>query len=291
VAFAAPVRDVVPSEWYPAALDVAATVHNLLNHTSNLADYLPDEDPTTPDLWQALGTPAMRRATDFLPILAALPQGSPPGPTATYCNAGYLVVGLVLEATTGVPFATTIEKEVFEVCGMAESAFQPFDELGEDTAVGYLPPDAEDRSWRTNEDRLPFAGSTDGGAFSTSRDLLKFLLALHGGNLLTAATRRAVLTTWARNDAGDTGFGYGQRIVERGDRTWFRPHRRGRRGQRPRLPLSRRRRQPHRPLQPHPRRGRSVAPPGGYARADQLTRSRATTTRPKAAQTGMTRPR
>ncbi len=221
VAFDAAVRDVLPRDWYPDALDETATVHNLLTHTSNLSEYVPDEDPTTPDLWQALGTPAMRRATDFLPILAALPQGSPPGPTATYCNAGYLVLGLVLEATTGVPFATTIEKEVFQVCGMADSAFQPFDELGEDTAVGYLPLDAEDRSWRTNEDLLPFAGSTDGGVFSTSRDLLKFLLALHAGNLLTAATRRAVLTAWARNDAGDTGFGYGQRIVERGGRTWF----------------------------------------------------------------------
>jgi CubicO group peptidase (beta-lactamase class C family) len=159
VAFDAAVRDVLPRDWYPDALDETATVHNLLTHTSNLSEYVPDEDPTTPDLWQALGTPAMRRATDFLPILAALPQGSPPGPTATYCNAGYLVLGLVLEATTGVPFATTIEKEVFQVCGMADSAFQPFDELGEDTAVGYLPLDAEDRSWRTNEDLLPFAGS------------------------------------------------------------------------------------------------------------------------------------
>ena len=221
VAFDAAVRDVLPREWYPDALDEATTVHHLLTHTSNLPDYLPDEDPSTPDLWRALGTPAMRRASDFLPILAALTRGSRPGPTATYCNAGYLVLGLIIEEAAGVPFATAIEREVFEPCGMADSAFHPFDELGEDTALGYLPPDGDDRSWRTNEDLLPFAGSPDGGAFSTSRNLLKFLLTLHDGSLLKAATRRAVLTTWASSKAGDTGFGYGQRIVERGGRTWF----------------------------------------------------------------------
>ena len=79
VAFDAPIHDVLPKDWYPAALDEAATVHNLLTHTSNLPDYLPDLDPTAPDLWKALGTPAMRRATDFLPILRALPSGAPSG--------------------------------------------------------------------------------------------------------------------------------------------------------------------------------------------------------------------
>lgn len=221
LAFDELVRDLLAEDWYPAALDETATVHNLLTHTSNLPDYLPDEDPTTPDLWRSLGTPAMRRATDFLPILAALPIGSLVSQTATYSNSGYLVLGLVIEATAVESFGRVIETEVFEACGMRDSAFQPFDELGADTAVGYLPTDAENRTWRTNVHLLPFAGSPDGGAFSTSRDLLKFLLALHGGSLLTEATRRAVLTPWATNAPGDTGFGYGQRIVQRGGRTWY----------------------------------------------------------------------
>jgi CubicO group peptidase (beta-lactamase class C family) len=104
---------------------------------------------------------------------------------------------------------------------MRDSAFLTFGELGIETAVGYLPPDLETQAWRTNVDLLPSAGAPDGGAFSTCRDLLKFLLALHKGNLLTPETTRAVLTPWAREASGDTAFGYGQRIVERGSRTWF----------------------------------------------------------------------
>lgn len=159
--FRAAVRDVVPSDWFPPALDASASVHNLLNHTSGLPDYIPDEDPTTPDLWRRLGTPAMRRATDFLPILRALPAGSPAGGSALYCNAGYLVLALVLEATTGEPYAQTIGREVFEACGMAGSAFQPFDQLGPDTAIGYLAPEGEDHDRRTNVDLLPFAGAPE----------------------------------------------------------------------------------------------------------------------------------
>ena len=199
--FGTTVRDLLPSDWYPPALDAGVTVHHLLTHTSGLPDYLPDEDPTTPDLWLAMGTPAIRRATDFIPILNALPEGSRPSQTARYCNAGYLVIALVIEAAAGAPYSTVMESEVFAACGMRESALLPFDELGTETAEGYLPPDGGHDSWRTNVDLLPFAGAPDGGAFSTSRDLLKFLLALHYGNLLTAATSRAVLTPWSRDAA------------------------------------------------------------------------------------------
>jgi CubicO group peptidase (beta-lactamase class C family) len=220
VTFGAPVQDVLPKDWYPAGLNPRVTVHNLLTHTSGLPDYLPDEDPMTPDLWQSMGIPAMRRATDFLPILNALPAGAGPSQVAVYCNAGYLVAGLILEAAAVKPFATATEDEIFGACDMHDTAFLPFDELGPEVSVGFVPPGASDAAWRTNIDLLPFAGAPDGGAFSTSRDLLSFLLALHGGGLLTPDTTRAVLTRWA-TDAGGTGFGYGQRIIERGGRTWF----------------------------------------------------------------------
>jgi CubicO group peptidase (beta-lactamase class C family) len=221
LAFDAPIHELLPSDWYPSGLDRGATVHHLLTHTANLPDYLPDVDPGRPDLWQAFGHAGMRRATDFLPILRRLPAQGRPGTTAAYCNAGYLVLGLVLEATAGAPFAETIEQEVFAACGMGQSAFQPFDEMGAETAIGYLAPDAANPAWRANSGLLPFAGAPDGGAFSTTRDILRFLVALHDGELLSTATRRAVLSRWASDAAGDTGFGYGQKIIERGGRTWF----------------------------------------------------------------------
>ena len=215
------VREILPADWYPPALDESATVHNLLTHTSGIPDYLPDEDPTTPDLWLALGNPGIRRAVDFVSILRALPQGVPPTTVASYCNAGYVVLGLVLEATSGTAYSDAIVTDVFEPAAMLDSGFLPFDEQHRDIAVGWLPPDAEHPEERTNIDLLPVAGAPDGGAFSTTRDLVRFFTALHGGGLLSPATRQALLTPWAFGASGETGTGYGQLIREHGGRRWI----------------------------------------------------------------------
>jgi CubicO group peptidase (beta-lactamase class C family) len=219
--FESRVSEVLPADWYPAALDRSATVHNLLTHTSGIPDYIPDEDPTTPDLWLALGNPGIRRAADFVPILQALPAGTPPTTVANYCNAGYVILGLVLEATSGVSYTEAIAADVFEPAGMGDSGFFAFDELPRDVAVGWLPPDAELAQGRTNVDLLPIAGAPDGGAFCTTRDLVSFFVALHRGDLLAPATRDLLLTPSAYGASGDTGVGYGQLIREHGARRWF----------------------------------------------------------------------
>ena len=159
------VCEILPAEWYPRALDESATVHNLLTHTSGIPDYLPDEDPTTPDLWLALGNPGIRRAADFVPILRALPAGVQPTTVANYCNAGYVVLGMVLEATSDVSYSEAIAADVFESAGMTDSGFLPFDEQHGDIGVGWLPPDAEHSEERINIDLLPVAGAPDDGAF------------------------------------------------------------------------------------------------------------------------------
>ena len=215
------VREILPSSWFPSALHPSTTVHHLLTHTSGLPDYLPDMDPGTPDLWRELGHPGIRRAVDFLPILAALPKGTPPTAVASYCNSGYIVLGLILEAIGGVPYSETITAEVFDRAQMSESGFFPLDDLPADVAVGWVPPYGDHQESPTNVDLLPLLGAPDGGAFCTARDLVKFLLDLHHGKFLAEPIRDAVLTAWARDAAEDTAFGYGQRIVERGGRRWF----------------------------------------------------------------------
>lgn len=210
------VADLLPADWYPRSLHPTATLHHLLTHCSGLPDYIPDdpEDGATVDLWAALGGAEIRDAAGFLPILAALPLGRPPTATALYCNAGYVVLGLVLEAVTGHSFQEVIAAEVLEPAGMGDSAFLALDRSQPDVAIGML---AEGGS---NSALLPVAGSPDGGAYSTGRDLVRFLEPLHHGDLLAPASRRAVLTRWADSASGETGYGYGQKMWERGGRYW-----------------------------------------------------------------------
>ena len=67
---------------------------------------------------------------------------------------------------------------------MTASGFFRLDEAVPDVAVGYLPRASTDEPSRTNIYQMPVIGGADGGAFSTGRDLDRFLTELGEGDLL-----------------------------------------------------------------------------------------------------------
>ena len=149
----------------------------------------------------------MLRPADFLPLFGDRSPYRPPGERWQYSNAGFVVLGLVVEEVTGRPYTEVVQARVFDRAGMTASGFFGLDEARSDVAVGYLPREAPDAPWRSNIYRLPVIGGADGGAFSTTRDLDRFLHRYADGTLLGNA-RDVVLARHV--DAGD-GFhcGYG----------------------------------------------------------------------------------
>ena len=131
----------------------------------------------------------------------------PPGERWQYSNAGYVLLGLVIEEVAGRPYADVVQERVFDRAGMSASGFFRLDEARPDIAVGYLPRESPDDPWRSNIYRVPVLGGADGGAFSTAGDLDLFL-SRHADGSLLGATRDVVLARHA--DAGD-GYhsGYG----------------------------------------------------------------------------------
>lgn len=213
LAFHENVVDVLPAERRPSTLRSDVTVHHLLTHTSGIADYA-EEDEDSPShledygsLWQVRPNYGMLRPADFLPLFGDLPPYRPPGERWQYSNAGYVVLGLVVEAITGRPYIEVVQERVFDRAGMAASGFFRLDEARPDVAVGYLPRDSPDSLWRSNIYSVPVIGGADGGAFSTAGDLDLFLRRHADGTLLGEA-RDVVLARHA--DAGK-GFhsGYG----------------------------------------------------------------------------------
>jgi CubicO group peptidase (beta-lactamase class C family) len=214
------VVDVLPEGRRPSTLRPDVTVHHLLTHTSGIADYAEEDEDTPgylPDygaLWVDRPTYRMLRPADFLPLFADLPPYRAPGERWQYCNAGYVVLGLVVEELSGRPYTEVVEDRVLRRAGMAASGFFRLDEARPDVAVGYLPRAGPDQPWRTNIYSVPVIGGADGGAFSTARDLDLFLHRLADGSLL-GRTRDAVLAR--QEDAGE-GFsmGYGPLIHPEG---------------------------------------------------------------------------
>jgi CubicO group peptidase (beta-lactamase class C family) len=209
--FDARVVDVLPPERRPSTLLPEVTVHHLLCHTSGIADYAEEDPPDGSDgvdyadLWVDRPTYEMQRPADFLPLFGDLPPYWPPGERYWYSNAGYVLLGLVVEEVSGTPYAELVQDRVLERAGMGDSGFFRLDEPVPDLAVGYVR--TVEGGWRSNHFSIPVVGGPDGGAQSTCRDLDRFLTAYDTGPLL-GDLHDVVVHRHA--DAGeDFSYGYG----------------------------------------------------------------------------------
>jgi CubicO group peptidase (beta-lactamase class C family) len=207
------VVDVLPVHRRPATLRPDVTVHHLLTHTSGIADYA-EEDEASPGyvadygaLWDERPNYRMLRPLDFLPLFGDRPPYRPPGERWQYSNAGFVLLGLVIEEASGRPYTDFVQERIFDRAGMRSSGFFRLDEARPDVAIGYLPQPSPDAIWTSNIYRVPVIGGADGGAFSTTADLDRFLHRIADGTLL-GPLQDIVLARHA--DAGN-GFqsGYG----------------------------------------------------------------------------------
>ena len=154
------------------------TVEHLLNHTSGLGDIFTDRFL---EIRETLMSPR-----DFFPLFADEPLSFEPGEGRQYSNAGYVLLGAIVEAAGGQPYEQYIAKNIFEPAGMNESGFLARDGSAPNVAVGYTRRDWEGKSLdlRPNIDMLPIKGCPAGSSSSSAGDLLKFDTALREGRLL-----------------------------------------------------------------------------------------------------------
>jgi CubicO group peptidase (beta-lactamase class C family) len=145
------------------------TIRHLLTHTSGIPDYYDEAKVADFDHffvsrpWYELKGPR-----DYLAVFPDEPMKFPPGTSFSYSNGGYILLGVVIEEVTGLPYQHYVEQAIFQAIGMRRSGFFAFNQLPEKTALGYL----EDAGgWRTNIYNLPIVGASDGGAYTTAGDL------------------------------------------------------------------------------------------------------------------------
>lgn len=207
------VVDLVPAERRPRTMADEVTVHHLLAHTSGIGDYA-EEGEDVPgyvedygSLWFDRPSYRMERPLDFLPMYADAPPVVAPGAGFHYSNAGYVLLGQVLEEVTGQPVTQAIEQRAMLPAGMAHSGYLRLDEALPDVAVGYLPRAPGD-PWRSNVFSVPVVGGGDGGAMATARDVDVFLRAVANGTLLGEELSRLMRTPYVRvGEQASMGYG------------------------------------------------------------------------------------
>jgi CubicO group peptidase (beta-lactamase class C family) len=173
---AARVVDVLLPERRPSTLDERVTLEHLLTHSSGMADYVDEvAGERYEDLWLTWNPAVMRAPIDLLPMFADRPALAAPGEQVRYNNAAFVLLGLVIETLTGASYYDTVRADVFEPAGMTATDFPALDAVEPGLAIGYQPPDDDIDAWRTNTYAIPARGQPDGGAYSTTGDLLRFL--------------------------------------------------------------------------------------------------------------------
>jgi CubicO group peptidase (beta-lactamase class C family) len=180
------------------------TIEQLLSHRSGIGDYF-DEDAIEQATDYVLPVPVHELATTegFLAVLAGHPTAFPPGERFVYNNGGYVVLALIAERITGVPFHELVRRNVCEPAGMADTEFLRSDELPGRAALGYLTADGS----RTNVLHLPVRGSGDGGIYSTLSDVSSLWSAFFAGRIVSMD--RVTEMVRARSDVSSGSLRYG----------------------------------------------------------------------------------
>ena len=112
----------------PVAREI--TIAQLVSHSSGLGDLFNERFESTPK--EQLQTPR-----DFFPIFADEPLQFEPGAGRSYSNAGYIVLGAVIEGASGMSYTDYLQKHIFDPAGMADSGFPVRDGSLPELAIGY----------------------------------------------------------------------------------------------------------------------------------------------------------
>jgi CubicO group peptidase (beta-lactamase class C family) len=215
--------DTLAKAWpeYPnRAVAEKVTIHQLLTHTSGLGDYFTDEYERTPK-------DKLRTIHDFLPLFAEKPLEFEPGTRFRYSNAGFMVLGGVVQRVSGQDYFEYVREHVYVPAGMKNTDAFEMDHDTPNLAIGYTADRRREDGqmlpgkFRNNLYLHVVKGGPAGGGFSTVPDLIAFGQALLLGRLVPPI-QLATLTTSRGAPNPDYAYGFhvetfdGQRIVGHG---------------------------------------------------------------------------
>ena len=192
------------------------TIEHLLSHRSGIGDYLDEEVEHDPaDYVMPVPVHELGETEQYLAVLDGHPSKFAAGERFAYCNSGYVILALIAERLSGVPFHELVVQRVCEPAGLPDTAFLRSDELPGRAAVGYV---VVDGVTRANVFHLPVRGSGDGGIYATAGDIGSFWTALFGGRIVSAPWVEEVIRPRSELPAKTRRYGLGFWLDGAGER-------------------------------------------------------------------------
>lgn len=201
----APVRTYLPK--FRLAEESAATsitTRQLLSHTAGFeGDIFTDTGPGDDSL------------AKFVDLLHDAPQVFEPGELFSYNNAGYCVLGLLVETLRGKPYLQCLREDLIQPLELTHTAVDAAEAILHRAAVGHFQPDPDQPPQPAGVWALPRSLAPAGSALTMSaRDLLTFARALMSDDgVLGGESIRAMRTEqvrlpvlWGNEDAWGLGL-------------------------------------------------------------------------------------
>lgn len=179
------------------------TLRHLLTHTSGIPNYV-----TLSGFWEAMARRDLT-ASELRTQFEALPLEFAPGSRYRYNNSGYHLLGMVVEAVSGMPFETFLHKRIFAPLGMWDTRMLAQTPVVARRARNYM------RGADGGYEHAPFFSWTlttaNGGLASTLDDLLLWEAGLRAGRPLDVAALERMWTPLRLEDGAEAGRveGYG----------------------------------------------------------------------------------
>ena len=170
------------------------SIRELLQHTAGISDGEYDTEGVSSQLTQAERIARMTPLFDFAP-----------GTAWRYSNAGYILLGAIVEKITELPLATAASKLLFQPLGLSHTAFDQPSDVVMARASGYTPTGTEGQPFN-NAEYLDVALAGAAGAMrSTAQDLCRWITALFGGAYLPASIVQSMLVPARLRDGALAG--------------------------------------------------------------------------------------
>ncbi len=174
------------------------TLRHLLNHTSGLPDYF---DLIPADMKAPL------KDKDVLELLKRQDHNEfAPGSKFHYCNAGYVLLSLIVEKVSASTFPAFLKKNIFNPLGMKHTRFYGREEDNDrNRAYGY---NRTEKGFERTDQSQTSSILGDGSLYSSVEDLYKWDQALYSSRLISKDMLKQALTAGVGDQSAGYGFGW-----------------------------------------------------------------------------------
>lgn len=179
---------------YPAQNGDQITIHQLLTHTSGTPD-VPQDDQKR------------HQTKESVALFANAPLRFTPGDRFAYSNAGYTLLGYIVESVTGRSYAQVLKERILDPLGMNNTGCDSHSKLIQHRATGYEydPVFGEYYNSKYIDMTVP---SGAGSMYSTVEDLFLWDQALYTTKLLPEEYLNLMMKKYVIDGGGHYGYGW-----------------------------------------------------------------------------------